>query len=171
VDHHEVLNPAGRPGIYGTVHYKNHAVGVIPIDDAGNIVMVGQFRFPLGEYSWEIPEGGGPLDVPFLDSARRELREECGLTADSWHKLLEMDLSNSVTDEKGTVFLAWDLTDSPHQHEESELLQLARMPFREALERVKNGEIRDSLTVAGLLRLGLMAAQGELPPALTDVVR
>jgi 8-oxo-dGTP pyrophosphatase MutT (NUDIX family) len=153
------------------VHYKNHAIGVIPIDGAGNVVLVGQYRFPLGEYSWEIPEGGGALDVPFLDSAQRELKEECGLAAQSWQKLLEMDLSNSVSDEKGTVFLAWDLTDSPHQAEESEQLQLARVPFREALVRVKCGEIRDSLSVAGLLKLGLMAAQRELPSALRNLIQ
>ena len=81
VDHHEVLGPAGGPGVYGTVHFKYHATGVVPIDEQGNVILVGQYRFPLGAYSWEIPEGGGSKEIPIIESAQRELREECGLAA------------------------------------------------------------------------------------------
>jgi 8-oxo-dGTP pyrophosphatase MutT (NUDIX family) len=171
VDHHEVVNPAGGPGVYGTVHFKGHAIGIVPIDEKGNVVLVGQYRFPLRSYSWEIPEGGGPADTPILESAQRELREECGLAAKCWVDVLGMDLSNSVTDEHGTIFLAWDLTDAPAQPEETEQIQVVRVPFREAVERVKRGEIRDSLSVAGLLRVALMAQQGELPEALAGAIR
>ena len=106
VDHHEVLSPTGGPGVYGTVHFKNLATGVVPIDQNGNVILVGQYRFPLGAYSWEIPEGGGPREISVLESAQRELREECGLIARSWAELLGMDLSNSVSDERSTAFLA-----------------------------------------------------------------
>jgi 8-oxo-dGTP pyrophosphatase MutT (NUDIX family) len=166
VDHHEVLNPAGGPGIYGVVHFKNYAIGVVPIDEQGNVILVGQYRFPLNAYSWEIPEGGGNLALPILESAQRELREECGLTAKHWLEILGSDLSNSATDEAGTVFLAWDLTDVPADPEETEHLQIARVPFWQAIERVKRGELRDSLTIMALLRVALMAYQRELPAAL-----
>src|ERR1700688_643041 len=100
VDHREVRGPAGVPGVYGTVHFKNYATGVVPIDEKGNVVLVGQYRFPLGAYSWEIPEGGGRREIPVLESVQRELREECGLVAKNWTEILGMDLSNSVTDER-----------------------------------------------------------------------
>lgn len=166
VVHHEVLNPAGGETIYGTVHFKNHAIGIVPIDERGNVVLIGQHRFPLAAYSWEIPQGGGPETSSILDSARRELREECGLAAESWLEILGMDLSNSVTDERGTSFLAWDLADVPAQPEDAEQLQVARVPFWEAVERVKQGRIRDSITIAALLRVALMAFERELPVAL-----
>jgi 8-oxo-dGTP pyrophosphatase MutT (NUDIX family) len=166
VDHHEVLNPSGGPGIYGVVHFKNYAIGVVPIDGQGNVVLVGQYRFPLNAYSWEIPEGGGNLSVSIRESAQRELQEECGLAAKHWLEILGADLSNSATDESAAAFLAWDLSDVPAAPEETEHLQIARVPFWQAIERVKRGEIRDSLTVMALLRVALMALQRELPAAL-----
>jgi len=171
VDHHDVLNPGGKPGVYGVVHFKNHATGVVPIDEEGNVILVGQYRFPHSAYSWEIPEGGGPAGATILESAQRELREECGVSAINWLEIVGMDLSNSVTNEKGTVFLAWDLGHGTAQPEDHEQLRVVRVPFREALERVKRGEIRDSLSVAAILRVALMALQGELPEALRDLIR
>ena len=170
VDHHEVLSPAGRPGIYGTVHFKNHATGVVPIDEMGNVILVGQYRFPLRAYSWEVPEGGGPESSTALESAQRELHEECGLAARGWKEILTMDLSNSVTDERSTMFLAWDLSEAPAQQEETEKLQVARAPFWEAVERVKRGEIRDAMSVAALLQVALMALQGELPEPVAKII-
>jgi ADP-ribose pyrophosphatase len=163
VDHHEVLRPSRRPGIYGTVHFKKHATGVVPIDENGNVILVGQYRFPLRAYSWEIPEGGGAQTVPALESARRELREECGLAAAGWKEILNMDLSNSVTDERCTAFLAWELSEAPAQPDETELLEVARVPFWEAVGRVQRGEIRDAISVASLLRVALMALRNKLP--------
>jgi len=170
VDHHEVLGPSGGPGVYGTVHFKNHAVGVVPIDENGNVILVGQYRFPLSAYSWEIPEGGGSQTVPVLESAKRELLEECGLVAASWMELVEMDLSNSVTDERSTAFLAWDLSETPAQPDEHEQLQVLRVPFWDAVARVKKGKIRDSISVSALLRVALMALQGELPGPLATII-
>ena len=170
VDHHDVLGPAGNPGIYGTVHFKNYATGVVPIDETGNVVLVGQYRFPLDAYSWEIPEGGAPRGVPVLESAQRELREECGLAAASWMEILQMDLSNSVTDERGTAFLAWDLSKTHSQQDDTEQIEVARVPFWEVVARIKRGEIRDSISVAAIFRVALMALQGELPRQIAEII-
>ena len=171
VDHHEVRNPAGGPGVYGTIHFKGHALGVVPIDEKGNTILVGQFRFPLGYYSWEIPQGGGLKNAPLLDSAKRELREECGLAAKNWLPVLGMDLSNSVTDEQGTAFLAWDLTDGVAQPEDTEVLQVVRVPFWDAVDRAQKGGIRDLVSIAALLRVALMACQDELPDPVAKLLR
>lgn len=171
VDHHDVRNPKGGSGIYGVVHFKSHALGIVPIDEHGNTVLVGQFRFPLGYYSWEIPQGGGLKDAPLLESAQRELREECGLSARHWLPMLEMDLSNSVTDEQGTAFLAWGLEDDVAAPEETEVLEIVRVPFWEAVDRVKQGAIRDLVSIAALLRVALMAGQQELPEEVVQLLR
>ena len=170
VEHHEVLGPSGAPGIYGTVHFKNQATGVVPIDEKGNVILVGQYRFPLRAYSWEIPEGGGAHAATALESAQRELREECGLEARHWLQLVGMDLSNSVSDERSTIFLAWELSETASQPDETEVLQLARATFWDAVERVKRGEIRDAMSVAALLRVALMALQNELPEPVARAI-
>jgi len=170
VDHHEVLDPSGGPGIYGTVHFKNQATGVVPIDENGNVILVGQYRFALHAYSWEIPEGGGAHEVAAVESAQRELREECGLSAKCWKEIVCMDLSNSVSDERSTAFLAWELSEAAAQPDETEKLQIARVPFWDAVERVKRGEIRDAISVAALLRVALMALQGELPEQISTAI-
>jgi len=170
VEHHEVRSPGGGPGVYGTVHFKNHATGVVPIDENGNVILVGQYRFALNAYSWEIPEGGGRRDVPVLESAQRELREECGLVAECWMEILGMDLSNSVTDERSAMFLAWNLFSTSAQPDETEQLQVARVPFWDAVARVKRGEIRDSMSVAALLRVALMARESELPEEIAKAI-
>jgi 8-oxo-dGTP pyrophosphatase MutT (NUDIX family) len=170
VEHHEVLGPSGGPGVYGTVHFQNQATGVVPIDENGNVILVGQYRFPLQAYSWEIPEGGGAHEVAAVESAQRELREECGLSAKCWKEIVCMDLSNSVSDERSTAFLAWELTEVPAQPDETEKLQIARMPFWDVIERVKRGEIRDAISVAALFRVALMALQGELPEQISKAI-
>jgi ADP-ribose diphosphatase len=171
VDHHEVVNPTGAPGVYGTVHFKAHATGIVPIDEKGNVILVGQYRFPLGSYSWEIPEGGSLGDASILEAAQRELSEECGLMARCWAEIQGMDLSNSVTDESGTIFLAWDLTRGRAQPEDTEQIQVAHMPFWDAVERVKRGEIRDAISITALLRVALMALQDELPAEIAGLFR
>src|ERR1700757_643102 len=92
---HQVVNPSGGHGIYGVVHFKHIAVGIVPWED-GYIWLVGQYRFPLDRYSWEIPEGGGLLSEDPLATAQRELKEETGMTAEHWEIIVKMDLSNSV---------------------------------------------------------------------------
>lgn len=160
--HHEVLTPAQTPGIYGLVHYKNLAIGVVPVDAEGHTYLVGQYRFPLDAYSWEIPEGGGAHGVDPLDSAARELREETGLVARRWRKLLEADLSNSVSDERAVAYLAWDLTPGESEPEATEELAVKRVPLAEAFRMVEAGEIRDGLSVLSLQAVRLLQLQGKL---------
>lgn len=152
VDHHEVLTPAGTDGIYGVVRFENVAVGVVTLDAAGYTTLVGQWRFALGAYSWEIPEGGAPLGADTLEAARRELAEETGLTARRWTPICpRLHLSNSVTDERGVVYLAEDLTEGEAAPEETEELALRRVPLAEAVAMAADGRISDALAVVGLL--------------------
>ena len=153
---HQVLNPAGGKGIYGEVHFENYAIGIIAIDEDDQIYLVGQYRFPLKQYSWELPEGGGPLDGNPLDSAKRELLEETGLVAKEWSEVLRMHLSNSVSDELGILYLAKDFEQFEAQPEETEQLEVKKMPFEAAYAMVMNGEITDSLTIAGILKVKLI---------------
>lgn len=151
----QVVNPGGGKGIYGKVHFKNIAIGIIPLDDALNTWIVGQWRYPLNEYSWEIPMGGGPLEIEPLASAKRELKEETGLSAKAWDCFLRIHTSNSVTDEVGYVYTAKGLTQGATEFEESEDLQIKKIPFSEAYRMCLRGEITDSLSVAGILRLAI----------------
>ena len=153
VSHREVLNPAGKEGIYGVVSFKNLAIGVVPVDSQGNTYLVGQFRYTLGAYSWEIPEGGCPQGTDPLETAQRELREETGLQAGYWEKILECDVSNSVTDETAVLYLARNLTEGPADPEDTEDLRLRKVPVEKAIAMVMQGEIRDSLSVIGLLAI------------------
>jgi len=118
----QVINPSGGNGIYGKVHFKHKAVGVIPLDENWNTWLVGQYRFTLNQYSWEIPEGGGEMNEDTLEEAKRELLEETGLIANSWTKILTMHLSNSVTDEWAVIYLARDLEEKEAQPDETEKL-------------------------------------------------
>ena len=136
VTHHDVTTPAGEPGIYGKIHYKNLAIGIVPVDAEMHTFLVGQYRFPLETYSWEIPEGGGAPGVDPLESAARELREETGLRAAQWQKLLEADLSNSCSDERAIAFLAWDLAQGEAEPESTEDLAIRRVPLAEAFRMV-----------------------------------
>ncbi len=159
---HEVLDPSGTPGEYGVIHFKNLAVGVVPLDADMNTWIVGQYRYPLQKYSWEIPEGGGDRNVPPIDSAKRELREETGLEATHWEEILRMDLSNSASDEHAIIYLAQGLTEYKPQPDDNEELEMRKLPFDELYQLVERGEILDSLTVAAVLKVQLMRSQGKL---------
>lgn len=152
VQHHEVINPSGGKGIYGQVNFKNIAVGVIPLDDSGNTYLVGQFRFPLEEYSWEIPEGGCPFGEDILAAAQRELLEETGLKAEKWTMISKIHTSNSVCNEVGFVFLAETLTQGNAEPEETEDLKIRKVSLKEAVELVMNNQITDSISIAGILK-------------------
>ena len=160
--------PTGKPALYGVVGFKNLALAILPIDADGAVVLVGQHRFPFGDYSWEVPEGGGPMGEDPLDGAKRELAEEAGLTAAEWTEVLRVQLSNSVTDELAIGFLATGLSPASETHhvDDTEDFALARAPFREVLDAAIAGHIRDALTVAMLLRAYHMAKEGHLPAAL-----
>jgi 8-oxo-dGTP pyrophosphatase MutT (NUDIX family) len=159
----KVLNPAGNPGIYGKVHFKNRAIGVFPLDDELNTYLVGQYRFTINQYSWEMPEGGGPLDEQPLDAAKRELLEETGLKAKYWTELQHIHLSNSVSDELGIIYLARGLEQFEAEPEETEQLIVNKVPFNQVYRMVCNNEITDSLTVAAVLRVQLLILENRLP--------
>jgi 8-oxo-dGTP pyrophosphatase MutT (NUDIX family) len=148
----QVINPSGGRGIYGKVHFKNKAIGIIPLDEHNNTWLVGQYRYALDEYSWEIPMGGGPVEQDVLASAQRELKEETGLTAHRWTQIMRIHTSNSVTDEEGFIYLAQELTEGKTAFEETEDLALQKLPLGDALEMVMLGKITDSLSIAGILK-------------------
>jgi 8-oxo-dGTP pyrophosphatase MutT (NUDIX family) len=155
----EVIRPDGHPGIYGVVHYKNTAVGVLPVEE-GHVYLVGQYRYPLERYSWEIPEGGCPEGEEPLDAARRELREETGFRASSWEKLGEADLSNSVADERAVWFLATGLSPGERRPEGTEVLGVRRVPLGEALAMALDGRMRDALSQLALLNYAVRQGVG-----------
>lgn len=153
VTEYQVINPGGGQGIYGKVHFKNKAIGIIPVDAEGNTWLVGQWRYTLNEWSWEIPEGGGPLYEDPLEAAKRELQEETGLIATRWTMIQRTHLSNSVSDEEGFIFLAEELSQEKNNLEETEAdLKVWRLPFKEAYQMVLDGKITDSLSVIGILK-------------------
>lgn len=159
---HQVINPGGGNGIYGEVHFKNLAIGIIPLDEENNTWLVGQYRFPLKQYSWEIPEGGGLHNNDPLLSAQRELLEETGIKAEEWIEIQKIHLSNSVSDELGIIYLARKLSFGKSCPEESEDLIVRKLPFETTYQMVLNGEITDSLSVAAILKLKIMFLSNEL---------
>lgn len=152
----KVINPGGGISHYGKILFKNIAIGIIPIDENNNTWLIGQYRYVPDCYSWEIPMGGGALNIAPLDSAKRELKEETGLTATHWQELMQLYTSNSVTDERGIVYIAKGLTEGETEFEETEDLKIQKMPLEEAFERVMNGEITDAISIAALLKLKLL---------------
>lgn len=153
VRHEEVIKPNGESGIYGVAHFKYLAAAIVPLDENGNIWLVGQFRYTLNEYSWEIPMGGGDLRSDSLEAAKRELREETGLSAIKWTYLGRLHTSNSVTDEVGHMYLAEDLTQGEAEPDDTEILQLKKVTLKDAVSMVMNGEITDSLSIAAILKV------------------
>lgn len=156
VTHSEVITPGGQAGIYGLVHYKNHAVGIVPIDAEGHTWLVGQYRYALGQYSWEIPEGGCPVGTDPLATAKRELKEETGLIAGEWQQVMTFHLSNSVTDEWGVAYVAHDLKMTEAEPEDTEDLRLRRLPLEEAIAMAMDGRITDALSILALQRVALL---------------
>jgi 8-oxo-dGTP pyrophosphatase MutT (NUDIX family) len=172
VSHHEAVAPTGRPAQYGVVSFKNLAIAVLPLHDDATVTLVGQARFAMADYSWELPEGGSPIGEDPLEGARRELAEETGLQAAEWRKLIQVQLSNSVTDERAIGYLALGLSPAGGGHlpDDSEDIQLARVPFREALDAALAGHMEDVLTLAMLLRAYHMAREGDLPDPLARLM-
>ena len=166
IDEHDVIRPDGAKGYYGVIRVRRLAVGVLPIDEDGSVHLVGQWRFPLGRYSWEMPEGGAEPNEDAQGCAERELAEETGLRAETWTRILEMDLSNSLTDEQAVIFVATNLTRGRDDPDATEVLKHRKAHFQDLLARVADGRIRDAMTVAAVLRAHHMAVTGQLPAPL-----
>jgi 8-oxo-dGTP pyrophosphatase MutT (NUDIX family) len=157
---HDTIAPDGSRPRYGKISFRNKAVAILPLDAENHTWLVGQWRYPLGEYSWELPMGGCPVGTDLLASARRELKEETGLTARRYTEILRVHTSNSVTDEEGFVFLAEDLEAGEPEFDETERLDIRRLPFAEALAMVMEGRITDAISVAGILKLARLRNLG-----------
>lgn len=162
VTHREVIAPTGNKGIYGHVHFKGTAIGIVPIDDEGYTWLVGQARYTLKRYEWEIPEGGAPHGESLLAAAQRELSEETGIRAMLWTSLLTLNTSNSVTDEVAHAFVAQDLQFGCTAPDDTEQLQVRKILLDDAINMAMDGTIRDSLAMASLLKVGLMLERGLL---------
>jgi 8-oxo-dGTP pyrophosphatase MutT (NUDIX family) len=162
VNKHQTINPGGSPAIYSVVNFKNKAIGIIPLSDDGYTWLVGQWRYPLEQYSWEIPEGGGPLGEEPIETAIRELKEETGIVAKNFQEIMQMHLSNSATDEHAFVFLATDLSFEESEPEESEDLAVKKIHINEAFEMVMKGEITDSISVAAIFKVKYLIDIGKL---------
>lgn len=160
---HEATAPTGAAADYAVLRPKSVATGVLPIHTDGTVTLVGQARFALMNYSWEMPEGGAPFGEDPFEGVRRELAEEAGLAARSWLEVLRMELSNSVTDERAICWLAWDLEPVPTNPDPTEVLAVVRVPFLSLIEEIGRGAVRDSLTVATAFRAYHMAKEGLLP--------
>lgn len=171
VDRYDATAPTGAKATYYVHDQKPWAAGVVPLHPDGTVTLVGQWRFPFGTYSWEVPEGGVPKDEDILGGIKRELAEEAGLKAEHWREVLRLQLSNASSNEFAYGFIAWDLSPTDtHSPDATEALAVARPPFREALAAATADLITDAITVALLLRVHHMAVEGELDPALAKAV-
>jgi len=162
INHHKVINPGGSQGIYTVTEFKNLAIGILPLDEDNNTWIVGQYRYPLHLYSWEIPEGGGDPNVPPQESAARELQEECGLLATDWQLLMTSHTSNSATNEIAYIFVARGLSATEAHPDDDERLEVRKLPFSELYRMVMGNEITDSLSVMAVLKAKILMDEGKL---------
>ncbi|MFK8080502.1 MAG: NUDIX domain-containing protein [Granulosicoccus sp.] len=162
VSHREVTAPTGNDGVYGVVQFKNRAIAILPIDENENIWLVGQHRYPFNHYSWEVPEGGAPIGQSLLSAAQRELREETGIVAGMWTSLLHAHLSNSVSDEQAVAYVASQLTFKTKEPDDTELIEVKKLPLGDAVRMAMDGTITDALSMLCLMKLKLLIDSKQL---------
>ena len=162
VREHQVIDPSGNDTIYGVVSAKHRAVGIIPLDEHYNTWLVGQFRYPLGLYSWEIVEGGGKFHIDPVESAKRELKEETGLEAREYTKILTLQTSNCISDEVAIIYVAKGITEGIASPDDDEKLKVVKIPFEQAYQLVMEGRIQDGMSVGGILKTHLLMQQGKI---------
>lgn len=167
---HDATAPTGLKADYVVMRPRNLSVGVLPVHEDGTVTLVGQQRFALMNWSWEMPEGGAPFDEDPIEGARRELAEEAGLAAARWLPALKVEMANSITDERALSWIAWDFKPAPLAPDPTEVIRIARVPFGDLLREIGRGSIRDMFTVATTLRAYHMAREGELPPELAKAM-
>ena len=167
---HPARAPTGLEADYVVMRPRNLSVGVLPIHDDGTVTLVGQQRFALMNWSWEMPEGGAPFDEDPIEGARRELAEEAGLQAACWCEAMKVEMSNSITDERAVAWIAWELDPVAVAPDPTEIIRIARVPFGDLLREIGRGSVRDMFTVATTLRAYHMAREGELPPELAKAM-
>ena len=167
---HPATAPTGLQSDYVVMRPKNVAVGVLPVHEDGTVTLVGQQRFALMNWSWEMPEGGAPFDEDPIEGAKRELAEEAGLRASHWLPVLKVEMANSITDERALAWIAWGLAPAPVAPDPTEVIRVARVPFGDLLREIGRGSIRDMFTVATALRAYHMAREDELPPELAEAM-
>ena len=172
VHDYDVIAPTGNTGVYGKVHMKGQAIGVLPIDENGWTWLVGQQRFCFDEWTWELPEGGGLKTEAALITAKRELAEEISMSAENYHPLFEnIQFSNSITDEIGHAFVAWGLSPCDGEPDETELLEIRHLPLKEVFLMLDQGKLTDMFTLAMLSRAHYLAHTGGLPEEIAKVFR
>ena len=149
----QVIRPDGQEGIYGVIDTRI-ATGVCALTPKRELYLVGQYRYPTQCYSWEIVEGGSDPGEDYLDTMKRELREEAGLLAARWTPLgHEIHISNCISSEMCYIYLAEDLTVTDAEPEATEVLQLRKAPLAECLAMVDRGEIVDAVSILGIVLL------------------
>jgi len=156
----QVIRPDGGPGLYGVIEIRP-SVGVVALNDQDQIVLVGQWRYSVNRYSWEIPRGGShPGEQNMLDVAKRELAEEAGVVADEWRVLGPVDVCNGVADDVQTLFLATGLSSTEMSLDPEEDITVEWKPFEEAVRMAMDGRITEVCSVAAILRVARLKSNG-----------
>lgn len=155
----QVIRPDGRPGIYGVVDIRP-SIGVVALDDQDRIVLVGQWRYALNRYSWEIPRGGShPGEIDMLTVAQRELAEETGVLAAHWRRLGPVDICNGVANDVQTLFLATGLTATDRRLDPEEDIAVEWHPFDEAVRMALDGRITEVCSIAAILQVAILRSR------------
>lgn len=163
VEHSDVLTPAGKPGIYGVVRPKNYAIAVLPMDKDYNCWIVGQYRFSTGSYEWELAKGGCLIGTEGpMEAGKRELREETGIVASTWQRVLVSNLSNCFSDEVSFSYLATNLTFKEPEPDENEKLEIKKVNLEQLVEMSLNGEINCALSQATIFAVKLMKDKNQI---------